>query len=113
MLLKVPSGRNLLEEEGREGNLKPSLRYSDQRRDCWTVAHFVVHLFGLELGQGEADLGRRGRGGEIEGGGRRVVVVAVHDAVLLSVGRTEWKEGGAESFGHGCVNFSSEKLRKF
>ena len=84
--------------------MKPSLRYSDQSGDCLAVAHFVVHLLGLKLGQGEADLRRRGRGGEIEGGGRRVVVVAVHDAVLLAVGRTEWKEGGAERFGHGCVN---------
>ena len=50
-----------------------------------------MHLLGLELGEREAALGRR-RGGQVEAG-RGVVVVPVHDAVLLAVGRTTWRVG--------------------
>ena len=64
--------------------------YTLQSRQVSRWAHFVVHLLGLELGQREPDVGRRHRGGG-------VVVVAVDDAVLLAVGRTEWREGGTES----------------
>ena len=62
-------------------------KYTLQSRQVSRWAHFVVHLLGLELGQRESDLGRRGGGGQVEAG-RRVVVVPVHDAVLLAVGRT-------------------------